>query len=93
MKTKTRCVSYILSSCQTQDNGLQETPPTPETILELAYIQNPKVFDRDAETRRSKARATLRARTGWVDEQIEGWRIMLERNVRATLYFARCNEI
>jgi activating signal cointegrator complex subunit 2 len=35
-----------------------------ETILELAYIENPKLFDRDANTRRSKARADLRLRTG-----------------------------
>lgn len=54
---------------------------TPETILEMAYIDNPKLFDRDAATRRLKARADLKAKTGWVDEQIEGWRIMLERNV------------
>ncbi|CAL1699245.1 unnamed protein product [Somion occarium] len=52
----------------------------PETILELAYIRDPKLFDRDGQTRRSKARADLKAQTGWSDEQIEGWRIMLERN-------------
>lgn len=57
------------------------------------------MFDRDAATRRSKARADLKAKTSksgygpfhaladitapdWTDEQIEGWRIMLERNVR-----------
>ncbi|KAH7886936.1 hypothetical protein F5I97DRAFT_2019936 [Phlebopus sp. FC_14] len=55
-------------------------PPTPETVLELAYIRDPKLFDRDAETRRSKVRSELKAQTGWTDEQIEGWRIMLERN-------------
>lgn len=36
----------------------------PETILELAYIQDPKQFDRDANTRRSKGRADLKAQTG-----------------------------
>jgi len=51
-----------------------------DTILELAYINDPKVFDRDANTRRSKARADLKARTNWSDEQLEGWRIMLDRN-------------
>lgn len=55
---------------------------TPETILELAYIRDPKLFDRDAGTRRSKAREELRVQTGWGDEQIEGWRVMLERNPR-----------
>ncbi|KAG6332435.1 hypothetical protein ID866_6652 [Astraeus odoratus] len=37
---------------------------SPETILELAYIRDPKLFDRDAQTRRSKARADLKAQTG-----------------------------
>ncbi|KAG6886207.1 hypothetical protein C0993_010769 [Termitomyces sp. T159_Od127] len=61
-----------------------ERPSKPldtETILELAYIKDPKMFDRDGQTRRSKARADLKAQTEWTDEQIEGWRIMLERNV------------
>ena len=35
-----------------------------ETILELAYIADPKQFDRDAQTRRGQARAKLRAQTG-----------------------------
>lgn len=37
---------------------------SPETILELAYIRDPKVFDRDSNTRRGKARADLKAQTG-----------------------------
>ena len=39
-------------------------PATPETILELAYIRDPKLFDRDAQTRRSKARQDLKSQTG-----------------------------
>ena len=35
-----------------------------DTILELAYIADPKQFDRDAQTRRSQARAKLKAQTG-----------------------------
>jgi len=81
--------------------------PSVQTIIEMAYIANPKVFERDAATRRSKERAVLRAQTGashwaslvegmcamadgcplpqgWVDEQIEGFRIMLDRDVRPT---------
>ncbi|KAI0090405.1 hypothetical protein BDY19DRAFT_770952 [Irpex rosettiformis] len=71
---------------ESQDEGSEDEtdddakPETPETILELAYIADPKVFDRDAQTRRSKARDDLRRQTGWADEQIEGWRIMLERD-------------
>ena len=41
-----------------------EPEMTPQTIVELAYIANPKVFERDAATRRSKERAALRAQTG-----------------------------
>ena len=59
-----------------------QTPRNPEAVLELAYIDDPALFDRDGQTRRSKARADLKNRTGWSDEQIEGWRIMLERDVR-----------
>ncbi|KAF9225835.1 hypothetical protein BS17DRAFT_777758 [Gyrodon lividus] len=55
-------------------------PTKPETTLALAYIRDPNLFSRDAQTRRSKARADLKARTSWSDEQIEGWGIMLERN-------------
>ena len=36
----------------------------PETILELAYLRDPKLFDRDAHTRRGKFRADLKAQTG-----------------------------
>ena len=45
------------------DEG-RETDPSPETILELAYIRDPKLFDRDAQTRRSKTRIDLKAQTG-----------------------------
>lgn len=38
--------------------------PSPETILELAYIRDPKLLDRDANTRRSKSRAELKVQTG-----------------------------
>lgn len=42
----------------------EESDTSPQTICELAYIANPKVFERDAATRRSKERAALRAQTG-----------------------------
>lgn len=35
-----------------------------DTILELAYIADPKQFDRDAQTRRSQARTKLKVQTG-----------------------------
>ncbi|KAJ7742663.1 hypothetical protein DFH07DRAFT_943248 [Mycena maculata] len=34
---------------------------SPEMVCELAYIRDPKVFERDAQTRRRKARADLKA--------------------------------
>jgi activating signal cointegrator complex subunit 2 len=82
-----------------EESGDEEVDPVkPETILERAYIRDPKLFGRDGETRRSKTRADLKQQTGndypqdtlgateislpgLTDEQIEGWRIMLERNV------------
>ncbi|KAF8884883.1 hypothetical protein CPB84DRAFT_1964864, partial [Gymnopilus junonius] len=68
---------------QEEDEEDEEDEPeevqTPETIVEFAYLRDPKIFNRDAATRRSKARAELKTQTGWGDEQIEGWKIMLER--------------
>lgn len=64
----------------------REEEKTPEIIVELAYLQDPKVFERDAATRRSKERAQLKAQTGWADEQIEGWKVMLERTVSLSVY-------
>ncbi|KAG2134837.1 hypothetical protein DEU56DRAFT_756864 [Suillus clintonianus] len=62
------------------EDGAPPVKPNPETVLELAYIRDPELFGRDANTRRSKARSELKAESGWSDEQIEGWKIMLERN-------------
>ncbi|CAK7241914.1 MAG: hypothetical protein STHCBS139747_003387 [Sporothrix thermara] len=42
--------------------------------------ESPGVFGRDADTRRSAARAKLREETGMTDEAIEGWAVMLARN-------------
>lgn len=48
-----------------EESGDEEVDPIkPETILELAYIRDPKLFDRDAQTRRSKTRADLKQQTG-----------------------------
>lgn len=67
---------------------------TPEMIIEQAYVADPSVFARDANTRRSKARAELKQRSGWFDEQIEGWASMLERNVRIIIpYFHESSQL
>jgi activating signal cointegrator complex subunit 2 len=47
-----------------EETGERPEVPDIDTILELAYIADPKQFDRDAQTRRSQARAKLRAQTG-----------------------------
>ncbi|KAF5352892.1 hypothetical protein D9757_012098 [Collybiopsis confluens] len=66
------------------DEGILEGEETPaqldsvEAVLELVYITDPKIFDRDS--RGSKPRADLKAKTRWADDQIEWWRIMLERD-------------
>ncbi|GAA5851797.1 hypothetical protein JCM9279_004414 [Rhodotorula babjevae] len=56
--------------------------PAVTLTLESAYLANPDVFARDSATRRGKARKVLRERTGLGDEQIEGWRSMLERDAK-----------
>ena len=49
--------------------------------LEMAYLTTPAVYDRNAATRRGEARAKLRKETGLDDTQLEGWRIIFDRNV------------
>ncbi|KIH93865.1 hypothetical protein SPBR_05695 [Sporothrix brasiliensis 5110] len=53
-----------------------------DQTLYAAYMATPNaaVFQRDAATRRSAARARLRDETGMTDEAIEGWAVMLARN-------------
>ena len=46
------------------EEGAPPLKPNPETILELAYIRDPGLFNRDANTKRSKARSELKAQTG-----------------------------
>jgi activating signal cointegrator complex subunit 2 len=47
-----------------EDGDEEEEALSPETICELAYIRDPKLFDRDAQTRRGQPRADLKAQTG-----------------------------
>lgn len=51
-----------------------------EEALFRAFQTDPKVFDRDAATRRGAPRNKLRTDTGMADETIEGWALMLTRN-------------
>ncbi|KAL8277977.1 hypothetical protein RQP46_009609 [Phenoliferia psychrophenolica] len=63
--------------------------PAVAKLLELAYIADPSVFDRTSVVKRGKPRADLRERTGLADEQLEGWRAMLERNPKKDKILAR----
>lgn len=56
--------SYTRRKTKCQLTLILQTPKGPETILELAYIRDPKLFDRDGQTRRGKARAELKTQTG-----------------------------
>jgi activating signal cointegrator complex subunit 2 len=47
-----------------REGAVVQKAQTPETILELAYLRDPRLFDRDAGTRRSKGREELKAQTG-----------------------------
>ncbi|KAK0610119.1 hypothetical protein B0T17DRAFT_501151 [Bombardia bombarda] len=51
-----------------------------EATLFRALQAAPKLFERDAATRRGGERARLRDETGMTDEAIEGWAVMLNRN-------------
>ncbi|KAI5859834.1 hypothetical protein GGS23DRAFT_263210 [Durotheca rogersii] len=50
-----------------------------EEVLFRAYQSDPKLFARDAVTRRGAARAKLKQETKLTDEAIEGWAVMLAR--------------
>lgn len=53
-----------------------------EQALYRAFKSDPKIFERDGATRRSKARQALKAETGLTDEAIEGWLIVTGRDAR-----------
>lgn len=53
-----------------------------EEALFRAYSMSREAFGRDVATRRSSARQALRSETGMTDEAIEGWAIMLARDLR-----------
>ncbi|KAL8973737.1 MAG: hypothetical protein Q9197_002024 [Variospora fuerteventurae] len=53
-----------------------------EEALYRAWKMSPEVFERDAATKRGKARTALRTETGMTDEAVEGWGIMVGRDPR-----------
>ena len=59
------------------DNTLNDPK---ESLLAQHYRTDPSLFS--SSQRKSKQRSILKIKTGWSDEQIEGWAKMLEFNVR-----------
>jgi activating signal cointegrator complex subunit 2 len=53
-----------------------------EEALFRAFKTTPRIFDRDAGTRRWKPRLSLKEQTRMTDEAIEGWALMLSRDPR-----------
>ncbi|KAJ2023269.1 hypothetical protein IWW57_004184 [Coemansia sp. S610] len=53
-----------------------------EATLVRLYSEDPALFERKRETRKSPARLALCKQTGLTHEQIEGWHIMFRRNPR-----------
>ncbi|KAL8902522.1 MAG: hypothetical protein Q9207_004620, partial [Kuettlingeria erythrocarpa] len=53
-----------------------------EEALFRAWKMSSEVFERDAATKRGKARMALKSETGMTDEAIEGWGIMVGRDPR-----------
>jgi len=51
-----------------------------DLILYQAYTLDKSVFGRDPNTRRSLARTRLKQETGWTDEALEGWAVMIGRD-------------
>ena len=51
-----------------------------EELLFSAWKDAKELFARDSKTRLSQHRRELKANTGWTDEQIEGWGLMLSRD-------------
>ena len=54
------------SDVDSDEEDGKEQAKSPEMILELAYLRDPRVFERDAVTKRSKARTDLKSQTGMV---------------------------
>ncbi len=64
-----------------------------ERLLLRHYVQfGSHSFSSDAGTRRSDARKTLKAQTGWSDDLIESWAVMLDRNPRKDRLLAAASQ-
>lgn len=63
------------------DDGDKDTMELDMTLYRL-WKSNPAQFARDSTTRRSQSRTMLKRETGMTDEAIEGWAVMLQRDMK-----------
>jgi activating signal cointegrator complex subunit 2 len=71
---------FNVNDALADDADDQKRKDSSEETLFKAYQADPKLFDRDSDTRRGNYRARLKQDTGMTDEAIEGWALMLSRN-------------
>ncbi|KAL7619363.1 hypothetical protein AAE478_009900 [Parahypoxylon ruwenzoriense] len=70
---------FVVNDGNTEDADDQKRKDANEEVLFRVYQSDPKIFDRDAVTRRSATRSKLKQETRMTDEAIEGWAVMLTR--------------
>ncbi|KAJ9478841.1 hypothetical protein PHBOTO_002332 [Pseudozyma hubeiensis] len=74
------------------DDGAEESRKR-ERLLLRYYVQNGSgCFSADAATRRSEVRRRLREQTGWGDDLIESWAVMLDRNPKKDRLLAAASQ-
>ncbi|KAK6220620.1 hypothetical protein LQW54_002065 [Pestalotiopsis sp. IQ-011] len=71
---------FTVNDALADDADDQKRKDVAEEILFNVYKSDPKLFNRDSDTRRSNYRMKLKNDTGMTDEAIEGWAVMLGRN-------------
>ncbi|KAF7528403.1 hypothetical protein G7054_g10172 [Neopestalotiopsis clavispora] len=71
---------FTVNDALADDADDQKRKDQVEETLFNAFKSDPKLFNRDSDTRRSNYRMKLKNDTGMTDEAIEGWAVMLGRN-------------
>ncbi|KAK4049112.1 hypothetical protein OIO90_005582 [Microbotryomycetes sp. JL221] len=83
LQTRSNTPVPATSSNSTKPNTNSSSNPFTPVItsyLEQVYLDNPSLFSRDSQTRKSKARDQLRQSSGLSDDRIEEFARMIERN-------------
>lgn len=71
---------FAVNDALADDADDQKRKDALEETLFKAFQADPKLFNRDSDTRRGNYRVQLKHDTGMTDEAIEGWALMLGRN-------------